>query len=82
MKKVGPTLPPPAVVFFSPVLLSSVSLTKGSRRQKQTEVLFANPGEEEKFPSRDKETVVKKGVVCKICFFFLPTSVLLYRAFR
>ena len=39
--------------------LSGVS----SRRQKQTEVLFANPGEEEKFPSRVKETVVKKGVV-------------------
>jgi hypothetical protein len=36
-----------------------------SRRQKQTEILFANPnpGKKEKFPSRDKETVVKKGVV-------------------
>ena len=64
MKKVRPTLPPPAVVFSS--FLPGVSLTKGSPRpvgEKQTDVLFANPGEEEKFPSRDKETVVKKGVV-------------------
>ncbi len=71
IKKVGPKLthPPPAVVFFSPVLLSSgpsVSLAKGSsRRQKQTEILFANPnpGKKKIFPSRNKETVVKKGVV-------------------
>jgi hypothetical protein len=35
-----------SIFSFSP----GVSLTKGSRRRKQTDVPFANPGEEEKIP--------------------------------
>jgi len=65
MKKVGPTLPPrPAVVFFS--FLPGVSLTKGSPRLVgENKQMFCSrtPERKKKFPSRDKETVVKKGVV-------------------
>ena len=65
-KKVGPTLlpPRPAVVFSS--FLPGVSLTKGSPRLVgENKQMFCSrtPERKKKFPSRDKETVVKKGVV-------------------
>ncbi len=57
--------PAPAVVFFS--FLPGVSLTKGSPRlvgeNKQTFCSRTEPERKKKFPSRDEETVVKKGVV-------------------
>jgi hypothetical protein len=47
--------------------LSGVS----SRRQKQTEILFANPGKKKKFPSRDKENGCKKKSCVTLNLFFL-----------
>jgi hypothetical protein len=52
MKKVGPALPPPPrrglfLLFTGRLFDEGVS---SSRRRKQTDVLFANPGEEEKIP--------------------------------
>ena len=89
MKKVGPTLPLPAVVFFSPVLLSSgppsVSLTKGSRLVGKNKQRFCSRTPEKKKNSRraTRKRLLKKEL-CKreSVFFILPTSVLLYRAFR
>ncbi len=87
MKKVGPTLPPPAVVFFSPrSFLPGVSLTKGSPRHVGTnKQMFCSRTPEKKKNSRraSRKRLLKKEL-CKreSVFFISPTSVLLYRAFR
>ena len=73
IKKAGPKPTPPAVVFFSPFLLSSVSLA--SRLVGKNKQRFCSRTPEKRKNSRraTRKTVVKKEL-CNVesVFFFLP----------